>query len=201
MTSNQRSSRLSVNWKEVTPLISHFTVWYESPELSWFKKSWNGLMVAGLTDYSNDEQLHRVYIRAIALGIMYRHYCQLEWDEYCDEYSLIEELYWDEEINKSRIGNMMEGNFDMAEFDEQELFCSMVLDLVAQVRLDVYDALIEEFGGASMLYAGLYLSREVGTDQNKLGERMDDVFDSSHFPRGREEAFQWVLKSMIGTEA
>ena len=60
----------SLSWDEIVPIISNFTVWHGAPELAWFKKSWHGLVAAELANYSNDEERHWVFIRAIALGIM-----------------------------------------------------------------------------------------------------------------------------------
>jgi len=195
------SEKQAIEWDAIVPIISMFTVWSGSPELSWFKKAWKGLCSAGLTAYPNDEERHWIYARAITLGIMYGEYCHLEWDEHCDAESLISELYWNEDIKRSRIGNMVERHFDLEESEDQKLFYIMVLDLVGDVRLEVYDALIREFGDAIMLYVGLFLSREVGNDQDKLEERIDDVFDASHFPKGRDEAFQYVVSaSMLGVD-
>ncbi|HNU70710.1 MAG TPA: hypothetical protein PKL48_03245 [Thermodesulfobacteriota bacterium] len=192
----------SLSWDEIVPIISNFTVWHGAPELAWFKKSWHGLVAAELANYSNDEERHWVFIRAIALGIMYDDYCQLEWDVYSDADSLILELYGQEVISPTRIGNMVERNFEVDETDDQQLFCSMILDLVAQVRLKVYDALVKEYGDPCTLYAGLFVSREEGNDQENLNEIIDEIIDESGFTAGREEAFGYVVSaSMLAVDA
>jgi hypothetical protein len=190
-----------IEWDEIRPLISQFEVWAESPERSWFKKAWHGLHVSGLTKYSNDEDRHWVLIRAIALGVMYGGFCQLEWDQHCDAESCISEIYSSDDISHTRIGNMQERHFEAGTSDDQDLFCSALLDLVSQVKLPVYDAISKEFGGAAMLYAGLYVSREEGNDQENLANITNEIFDSSHSPVGRDEAFGYVCASMFGVDA
>lgn len=187
----------TIEWEEISPLILRFTVWSGTPELSWFKKAWNGLSTIGLTQYSNDEERHWVYVRAITLGIMYGEYCYLEWDEYSDASSLLTEVYWDEDISHTRIGNMVEKNFVIALVDEQELFYNVVMDLVSQMRLEVFDAISRGFGGDVRLYTGLYISREEGNDQENLDERFEDAIDASYSPKGREEAFQYVVNASM----
>lgn len=192
----------TIKWDEIKPMITRFTVWSTFPELAWFKKAWHGLIAAGMADYSNDEQRHWVYIRAVALGMMYGDYCQLEWDEYCDDDSSINELYDVDDISQVRIGNMVDEHHWIDGCDEREQFCSMVLELVAEIRLEVYDAIEKEFGDVCLLYAGLFLSREHETDHENLSKRINDVFDQHQFSKGRDEAWHYVsCGAMLGVDA
>lgn len=190
-----------ITWEEIVPFLYQFTVWSNAPELPWFKKSWKGLIAAGITSYSNDVEKHWVYIRAITLGIMYGGYCHLEWDECYDERDLIRELYWDDELDQDQILNMLGENIDLNDIGKQDAFCSIVIDSVDKVKFEVYDALVKEFGDPATLYVGLFISRERGNDQENLDERFHDAFDGSYSPKGRDEAFQYVCASMYGIDA
>ncbi|HQH53731.1 MAG TPA: hypothetical protein PKY01_14980 [Candidatus Hydrogenedentes bacterium] len=190
-----------ISWDEIEPLISRFTVWVDSPELVWFAKAWRGLAAAGLTAYSNEEEKHWVCIRAVALGIMYGEYCYLEWEQYCDPPSCIYELYHDEEMSHVRIGNMADREFETNEAEDMELFCLAVLDLVSQVRIEVYDAICKEFGDPTTLYAGLYASREEDNDQENLEAVVNEVFALSDSPIGSEHAYHYVISGMFGVDA
>jgi len=193
----------TITWDEIKPIIENFCVWVDQPEIEWFKKAWKSLDAAGLTDYTTDVDRHWVLVRGIALGIMYDDYCDLEWDEYSDPPSCISELYGDELINHVRIGAMATDAVDPNEFDAHSLFETAILDLVGEVRLGVYDALVKGFGDVALLYAGLWVSRSEDNDQQNLEAVAEHLFDESGvLVDGRDEAFAYVsVAAMLGKDA
>ena len=183
-----------ITWNEITPIIRHFCVWSDQPELGWFRKAWKSLDAAGLTSYTTDVDRHWVLVRAIALGIMYHDYCDLEWDECFDPSSYIVELLWDDMISHVRIGAMAAAAVGPDTSDAQSLFVEAVLDLVREVRLSVYDALTKGFGDATLLYVGLKLSRSHDIDQENLEAVAESVIhESGCLIDGRDEAFAYVV--------
>lgn len=149
-----------ITWDEIKPIIANFCVWVDQPEMGWFRKAWKSLGAAGLTNYTTDVDRHWVLVRGIALGIMYDDYCDLEWDECTDPPSCISELLWNESINHIRIGAMAADAVDPDDFDAHSLFETAILDLVGQVRLGVYDALVKGFGHVTLTEPGEDSERE-----------------------------------------
>jgi hypothetical protein len=192
-----------VTWDEIKPIIERFCVWANQPEICWFQKAWKSLDAAGLTDYVTDVDRQWVLVRGIALGIMYGDYCELEWGECFDPESSIAELYWDGTVSHVRVGAMAAAAIDPDEFDAQSLFVAAILDLVGEVRLGVYDALIKRFGDAVLLYAGLNVSRSQGNDQENLETVVENLFDESGcLVNGRDKAFAYVSGgAMLGKDA
>jgi len=192
-----------VTWDEIKPIIENFCVWADKPEIGWFQKAWKSLDAAGLTTCTNDVDRHWVLVRGIALGIMYDDYCDLEWDEYSDPSSCISELLWDETLNHVRIGAMATDALDPDDSDVQSLFVTAILDLVSEVRLNVYDALVKGFGDVTLLYAGLNASRYQSNDQDNLEAVADSLFDESGcLVDGRDEAFAYVnVGAMLAKDA
>jgi len=192
-----------ITWEEIKPIIANFYVWADQPEIGWFQKAWKSLDAAGLTNYTTDVDRHWVVVRGIALGIMYDDYCDLEWDEYSDPSSCISELFWDETINHVRIGAMAAAAVDPDTSDVQSLFVEAILDLVSEVRLNVYDALVKGFGDVTLLYAGLNASRLEGNDQENLEAVAESLFDESGcLVAGRDEAFAYVaVAAMLAKDA
>lgn len=183
-----------ITWDDIRPIIERFYVWRNQPEVGWFQKAWKSLDAAGLTSYTTGVDRHWVLVRAIALGIMYHDYCDLEWDECFDPSSFIGELFWDEMISHVRIGTMAAGGIGPDETDAQALFVEAVLDLVREVRSSVYNALTKGFGDAPSLYVGLKLSRSHDIDQENLEAVSETVIDESGcLVDGRDEAFAYVV--------
>jgi hypothetical protein len=193
----------TITWAEIKPIIERFCVWTDQPEIGWFQKAWKSLDAAGLTHYTNDVERHWVLVRGIALGIMYDDYCDLEWDEYSDPASCIGELFWDETISHVRIGAMAAGAVDPEDSDAHSVFVEAVLDLVGEVRLGVYDALVKGFGDSALLYAGPNASRLEGNDQENLASVAESLFDESGcLVDGRDEAFAYVnVGAMLAKDA
>jgi hypothetical protein len=134
---------------------------------------------------------------------MYDDYCDLEWDECSDPPSCISELFWDETISHVRIGAIAADTVDPDDSDAQSLFVVAVLDLVGEVRLGVYDALVKGFGDTTLLYAGLNASRLEDNDQENLESVAESLFDESGcLVDGRDEAFAYVaVGAMLAKDA
>lgn len=193
----------TISWEEIKPIVQTFCVWADQPELRWFRKAWKSLEARGLTRYTTDVDRHWVLIRGIALGVMYDDYCELEWDEHSHPENNISELYWDETISRVRIGAMAKDWVNPDDCDEHSLFIAAVDGLVGEVRLGVYDALVNGFGNTVLLYAGLRASRLDSIEQDELEGFADGLFDTSGFLiDGRDEAFAYVnVASMLARDA
>ena len=197
-------NRQTIDWAEIELLFSEHTIWLGEPELAWFKKAWCGLEREGLAAYSNDEERHWVYIRALTLVVMYGEYCSLEWGESFDAESVISEFAWEdwqEEISQVRIGNMVARHFEAEDGSPQDLLFLAVWDLVSKVRSEVYGAICKEFGDPTTLYAGLYASRDDGYDQENLDAVVTEIFSPSDYPLGSERAYYYVCSGMVGVDA
>ncbi len=193
----------TMDWDEIEPIIKRFYVWQDQPEKPWFQKAWKSLHQAGLATYDTDIDCHWVIVRAVALGVMYNDYCELEWNEYSDPSGCISELFWEEKINHLRIGAMATDWIDPNDDDAHSLFTDAILGLVSEVRLPVYDALLAGSGDTVLLYTGLWGSRSEDTDQGNLEPIADSLFDESGFLlKGNPAAFDYVnVASMIAKDA
>ncbi len=201
MTHHNKSAQ-AISWDEIEPLLSRMYVWSGNPEAGWFHRAWRGLEKAGLTSYANETERHWVYLRALALGMMYGDYCYLEWDEPVDMASALIDSDLHETLRPIRIGAMAHDIIDSDETDDETLFLDAIQVLAQELRLSVYDAILREFGDSVELYIGLYLSRESGTDYDRLGDYYEDVFDSGYETRGRAEAFGYVnCAAMVAVDA
>ena len=195
--SNQRH----IKWEKIKPVINNFTVWHGCPEIAWFQKAWNGIQKAGLADYTNEEERHWVIIRGITLGLMYNEFCQLAWDEYTDDESLIAELQWKHSLSLFRLGNMVDKNFKVTEADDSQLFFHAISELEGTRRLEVYDAICAEFENSAMLFVGLWISREEGNNQNMIKSLAEEILEDTDTDPNKIEAFGYVISGMIAVDA
>jgi len=58
-----------------------FDVWESGGELQWAKEVWERTVAAGIANYSNELERHRVAVLFLGLAGLYRDYCALAWDE------------------------------------------------------------------------------------------------------------------------
>lgn len=193
----------AIDWEEIELIIRWFYVWQDQPEKSWFQKAWRSIQQAGLSTYATDIDRHWVIIRGVALGVMYRDYCELEWDEYFDPSGCVSELFEGASLCHLRIGAMAADWIAPDEADAHSLFTDAILGLVSEVRLRVYDALLIGFGDSVMLYAGLWGSRSEDIDQDNLEPITERLIDHSGFLlNGNPDAFAYVnVAAMVAKDA
>jgi len=164
-------------WED--PSVSMFDVWIGQPELAWARKAWAALERRGLTLFSNELERTRVLIRAMALGTIYREFCDLAFDD-----------AWDTEFKLDD------------DDDESGLLESALYSLIDDERGDICKALCEEFGGESMLFVSLcnsmYHEKGQESDPDDIDESPpspDDVLDCN-LSWGKLRAFSWISDRM-----
>ena len=137
--------------------VSMFDVWIGQPELAWARKAWAALERRGLTLFSNELERTRVLIRAMALGTIYREFCDLAFDDAWDtEYPI-----WADEmgLNSFRVAQLIGDEFKLDDDDDESgLLESALYSLIDDERGDICKALCEGFDGESMLFVSLWNS-------------------------------------------
>ena len=186
-------------WED--PSVSMFDVWIGQPELAWARKAWAALERRGLTLFSNELERTRVLIRAMALGTIYREFCDLAFDDAWDtEYPI-----WADEmgLNSFRVAQLIGDEFKLDDDDDESgLLESALYSLIDDERGDICKALCEGFDGESMLFVSLWNSMY----DEKSPE--DDPGDDEGFPESPEDvlnsnvtgeklrAFSWINEGM-----
>jgi hypothetical protein len=179
----------AVSWSDVQSLCEVFAVWQNRSETTWFEKSWQFLSEARLNEYSNDAERHWVYIRAIALGMMYLKYCNLE-----SRGGKLVSLFENELLSHVRIGSLAGPKFKLGISDDRQLFEAALIELARIVQASVYGAILTGFGGSVLLYAGLWGTSNPETDYNYLDILAADIFDlDGKQVQGSQDAFQFVF--------
>jgi hypothetical protein len=71
----------TVTWDEVIDAAARaFNIWGNQPELGWAKRAWKIIEDCKLTTYDNEYDRCRVLFRLLALGGIYRGFCDVAWD-------------------------------------------------------------------------------------------------------------------------
>lgn len=186
-----------VLWEHVEWIFYHFTVWSDKPEITWFRKAFNALEKDGLCKYNDRYREIEVYLRCIALGMMYGDFCQLAWQEYSDHESMVNEVLEVFEGDCLRLGVMLNERALLLDGKDDEILCNVVIYLASDQRMKCYDAILKEYKDPTNLFCGLMISREEGNDQNMIS---DDVFEEYIGEDGckslyneMQDAFQYVF--------
>lgn len=177
--------RTMLSWDDLSGTEEIFSVWVDGDEIEWAKKSWEILSAHGLTEYENEIERCLVLIRLLCLGVMYREFCYFAWDEYPD----IDLADWADEagINSFRIAQIVGNEFEPdLDGSERELLEEALKRLILREHSRVYRALVEGFGGKSMLFASLWLTMEKGAmadgwDDEEGEENEDDHYEQNSF--------------------
>jgi hypothetical protein len=142
-----------------------FRVWTDARELLWAEKCWGYLDKRGLTAYSNEIAKVRVLARLMSLAEIYREFCDRAWEERYD----CELAVWASEIglNRFRVAQCVGSTFEeLSRDDEDELYRAALMLLAEQARREIYEVLIEEFGGESYLFVSLWNTVEFRREDN-----------------------------------
>jgi hypothetical protein len=149
-----------LEWDEVQPLANAmFDVWEGHPELRFAEEAWLGLRSQGLCSYRNELERSRVIVRFLALGALYRDFCQLAWDETVEnEYSSwIDEAGSQDLLPPFRVGQLVGKGASPDEYGNEALEVSLK-QLADESRAEVHAALLKAFGGVPELFLALWKS-------------------------------------------
>jgi hypothetical protein len=71
-----------LRWSELKAAAeAAFDVWVSGGELQWAKDVWERAVAAGIANYSNEIERHRLLILFLGLAGLYRDFCFLAWDD------------------------------------------------------------------------------------------------------------------------
>jgi hypothetical protein len=162
-----RAGREHVEWEDVRPLAHEaFKVWSTDWQYHWAREAWSILADKGLTSYQGGLERAEVYLRMLALGCLYRDFCDLA----ADERHYREDWVWVEEVGLSAdvfhpltLGMMIgtDGERLLSEADdlpEDGSYQSIIEPLVDEQRRVVHQALVEGYGSPHVLWAMLQLT-------------------------------------------
>ena len=175
-----------LGWEEVKGAAqAAFDVWVSGGELQWAKEVWERTVAAGLANYSNELERHRVAVLFLGLAGLYRDFCSMAWDESdAPTYS-----YWAEELNLDDFvleqlvgpGSRTEGN-------------GALNDLVNATRPQVVRMLTQFFGNVNPLFVSLWRAGPSSTneeDDNCDGVLTDDEILNDATPE-KLAAYSWL---------
>ncbi|AHM57686.1 hypothetical protein EAL2_808p01810 (plasmid) [Peptoclostridium acidaminophilum DSM 3953] len=153
-----------IEFDEIKDIFRGYRVWSDGRDILWYQKAWLALEKEGLTSYENAIDRAKVLIRAYTLMMIYKEFCELEFDEYFDY-----EFYdWEGESGLSpfRIGQLVSKTLenkdysDYDEYNEYKVLENAFIDLVDSERGKVVDALIKNSGEGreSTILVSMYLT-------------------------------------------
>lgn len=137
-----------LDWDQVKDVAQEaFDVWVHGGELHWAQEVWTKMVAAGMANYSDEIQRHRVGILFLALAGLYRDFCAMAWDERNEPtYS-----YWGGELSLEAfvLGQLVGPDPGIEEDDALN-------HLVNAARSQVLESLMQLFGGINSLFVSLW---------------------------------------------
>jgi len=185
------SAKKAVSWNEIRNVARIlFNVWVNEPEIKWARKAWLYLRAKGLTSYRNEAERTMVLVRLGTLALAYREFCDLAFGEGSGDFDYIE---WDElGIDPSSLAQLVAPETESDGRDDSFDTDDALQQSSQRVRPEIYDALVDGFGGDAMLFASLW---RTPTDCDpRAEESIDDVFNE--LTASKAEAFQWIRDGM-----
>ena len=185
--------RKVLTWADVLPAAEKaFAIWMDHPERHWAKAAWKVLVRAGLAAYANEAERCQVVIRFIALAGLYHDFCQEAWGLPSHGYHLY--LDWAQELSITplRVGQLLgrDPTWDK-DYSEDELVPGALKALTDRAREEVHSALLEGFGGISLLFASLWRSNDAPRGQEGWTPETDDEI-LNEATGDKVVAFGWV---------
>lgn len=203
-----------MNWQDVQDHVGTlFTVWMSGREDEWAQLAWEGLQKAGLTNYEDEVGRTLVLIWLMGLAVLYREFCATAWDEWAEPE--LEDWLCDLDLNEFRIAQLVGPEFEKdSELTQAELVQSAVLELIEREREALVKALLDYFGGKSMLFASLWATLSVfqfdsldeeddwavGEDEDEQAEAEDEESAVAGAQTGAEqkvELFRRTLRELL----
>jgi len=211
----------TMSWNEIRNAArAIFKVWVDQPEMKWAKRAWLHLRAKGLTSYRTDAERTMVLVRLGTLGLMYREFCEIafdedqgsfewvEWDQLGIESSSLLELARPEADSNDEEGrtaeNSKEGETDERDADGAFDTNDALRELSQRVRPEIYEALKDGFGGDSILFASMWRTpTECDPRQQESNEEilapadLKTIYSIFGDETARKlEAFQWISEGM-----
>ena len=181
---------MRVTWNDIAECADRaFSVFLPQVGLKWARRTWAILTKSGLTSYTTETQSYIVLFRFLVLAGIYRDFC----DAAFDEQSYLEYGYWAEplDLEYGLVFQIAAKNNDW-EIDEDAAVEDALLFLVEKHRDEVVQALLDGFGGTSMLFESLWLITHtpIEDDDDEESLTQEDAF----WPVTGEKmrAFEWV---------
>ncbi|MCB0196162.1 MAG: hypothetical protein KDJ65_29695 [Anaerolineae bacterium] len=197
---------MKITWADLLELGEEiFFIWTGTSELKWAETAWQKLEEQGFTSYKDDLQKHIVLLRFFILGVMYREFFQMAFDEPAD----LDVSYWLDilegeglYLSPFRLGQLADNQYRIDEALDaetvQELLPSIVSDLMEEQRDIVFSGLKVGFGSESLLFAHLWLSArsydDDDDDDDEPRETVEEILASVTYDK--MPAFRWVNERM-----
>jgi hypothetical protein len=167
--------------------LAAFDIWQSGSEMEWAKGTWEKAVSAGIANYSNEIERHRVAILFLGLAGLYHDLCALAWDERAPPtYS-----YWAEELALEDfvVGQLVGEDPCIEEKDALN-------HLVNAARPEVVRLLIQLFGDIDSLFVSLWRAGPEGANQKDQdsddGEKLSDYEILNDATPEKVAAYSWL---------
>ena len=201
-------SKEKVTWAEIRLLAEQaFHVWGCDFQYFWAREAWSVFEDAGLTTWSGFVERAEVYLRFIALGCLYRDFCQVAAEEhhYREDWTWATEVDLDKDVlspfvlgslSKTEVDNTLEHDW----LPEDDGYQDVVAILVDQRRDIVFRTLVDGYGSIESLLMRLMLTlrRDPQYESSLDTEKIEGVLnDTSNMP-----VYEWLQSGceVIATE-
>ncbi len=165
----------------------------------WFKRHWEILENAGLTKYSDDLQRTTVFMHAIILGVLWREFLYVLYDETNE--ICINQLTEKIPLSEIRLGQLVGSEFENDFFENEDnrdlsLKTKTLIELINENRPIIANALKRHYYDDSSFFQGFTDFR----NDPKIGgvaavdfEDSDDYSYEEEMGGGcKEKAFEWI---------
>lgn len=192
-----------IDFEELEPCLNDLVgVWMSDINDRWFKRQWSILENAKMTLYTDDIQKTHVYINAVVLGVIWREFNHV----FYDEGNEIELNFMIENIPFSdiRLGQIIGDNFEKevsTDDEDQKIILrqTIITQLISDSRSQVINTLKKHYGDDLSFFEGFTSFKAadnivVKGEAVNEEEEMDDLDDENEDLRGgfQEAAFSWI---------
>ncbi len=201
---NQPTNR--IDFEEIEPCLNNLVgVWMSDINDRWFKRHWSILESANMTSYMDDIQKTYVYVNAVVLGVIWREFNHVLYDEGNE----IELSFMIENIPFSdiRLGQIIRPDFEKevsTDDEDQEIILrqTILTQLISNSRSQVINILRKHYGDDLSFFEG-FTTFNVPDDKgatDKAVLNIDDTEELEHDdPQNmdlkgglQEVAFSWI---------
>ena len=188
-----------VKWEDVRELAEEcFKVWGSDWQYHWAREAWSILDDAGLTSFDGIIERAEVYLRMLALGCLYRDFCDVAADERHER----EDWMWATEVSLEddvlhpfvlgmMIGRKGEQLLESADCIPEH-YQAVVESLVDKRRREVSGALLSAYKSEAVLWAMLRLTTltDLADDENSDEDPVGRVLRDAAWED--TESYSWV---------
>jgi len=194
--SAQKAPARQVLWEQVKDAAEAemFCVFMGGAELDWAEYAWGILRESGLTSYSDDLGRARCLIRLMVLGVLFREFCRLAFDE--KQEPVLSDWAHALGLDDEALMRLAGGEPPRSEDDEptEAEMDRLLGELVEGQRLAVRDALLRHEKDTTGMFLSLYAIHLI--NEARLMES-EDAMDDDHEDdlwwdeRQRMRAWRW----------